>query len=435
MIGRKNQQDLSLRLSSRHGWVHLRTLIAVRWIGIAGQIGAIAVATLLLGYDLPLQASAATIGASVLLNVWAIKKVQRGPTIRDRVAAGYLAFDILQLALLLYLTGGLLNPFTMLLLAPLTVGAAILRRRLIIALAVLLVCSASFLAFAPQRLPWSQAPFPPIYLFGIWMALILSALFKALYTYSIATGTAQITAALQETQLALSRTQKLAAVGALAAAAAHELGTPLSTIAVVAKELARDMPQGSEHAEDAALLLSQVDRCRRILADLAQRPDRSGDISKPFNSVGLQTLLTMIAEPYQKEHIALRYNNAPENEGTEPQLRPLPELQHGLANLLQNAMQFAKSQVELQLAWRPDFLQIKILDDGPGIPPAILDRVGEPYISSRTSQDGHMGLGIFIALNLLEKIGASVEYDNLPQGGTATIVTWQGAAALGIIKV
>lgn len=434
MIGRKNQQDLSLRLSSRHGWVHLRTLIAVRWIGIAGQIGAIAVATLLLDYDLPLRASAATIAASVLLNLWAVKRAQRGPTIRDRVAAGYLAFDTLQLTLLVYFTGGLLNPFAMLLLAPLTVGAASLRRRLVIGLTILVIGAASILAFAPQTLPWSQTSFPPIYLFGIWMALILSALFVALYIYSVATGTGQITAALQETQLALSRTQKLAAVGALAAAAAHELGTPLSTIAVVAKELARDMPQGSEQAEDAALLLSQVDRCRRILADLAQRPDRSGDINKPFNSVGLQTFLTMIAEPYQKAHVAFRLVIAPDNVGDEPQLRPLPELQHGLANLLQNAMQFAASHVELHLTWRSDFLQIKINDDGPGMPPAILDRIGEPYISSRTAHDGHMGLGIFIALNLLEKTGATVKYDNLPQGGTATIVTWQDAAALGIIK-
>ncbi len=434
MIGRKNQQDLSLRLSSRHGWVHLRTLIAVRWIGIAGQIGAIAAATLLLGYDLPLRASIATICASAMLNLWAVKRAQRGPTIRDRVAAGYLAFDTLQLTLLVYFTGGLLNPFAILLLAPLTIGAATLRRRLVIGLTILVIGAASILAFAPQTLPWEQASFPPIYLFGIWMALILSALFVALYIYSVATGTAQITAALQETQMALSRTQRLAAIGALAAAAAHELGTPLSTIAVVARELARDMPEGTEQAEDAALLLSQVDRCRRILADLAQRPDRTSDISKPFNSVGLQTFLTMIAEPYQKEHIAFRLCVAPDNEGDEPQLHPLPELQHGLANLLQNALQFATAHVDAHLTWRPDFLQIKIHDDGPGMPAAILERVGEPYISSRTAQDGHMGLGIFIALNLLEKTGAMVEYDNLPQGGTATIVTWHDAAALGIIK-
>lgn len=433
MIGNKNQQDLSLRHSSRHGWVHLRTLIAVRWIGIAGQIGGLAAATMLLDYDLPLRASGATIAASIILNLWAVQRAQRGPTISERVAAGYLAFDILQLALLLFLTGGLLNPFAMLLLAPLTVGAAILRRRLIVGLTSLMIGAASALAFAPQTLPWADASFPPIFLFGIWMALVLSALFITLYVYSVATGTAQITAALQETQLALSRTQKLAAIGALAAAAAHELGTPLSTIAVVAKELAREMPPESEQAEDAALLLSQVDRCRRILADLAQRPDRTGDINQPFNSVGLETFLTMVAAPYQTARVTFQLVLAETCQGSEPQLRQLPELQHGLANLLQNAMQFAASRVTVYLDWRPGFLELRIHDDGPGMSPAILDRVGEPYISSRTASDGHMGLGIFIALNLLEKAGATVQYDNLPQGGTATIVTWQDATALRII--
>lgn len=433
MAWRKLQHELSIRLPNRHGWVHLRTLIAIRWIGIAGQIGALLVATFLLNYDLPIFASGATIAASALLNLWATNRLQRGPTINDRVAATYLSFDIIQLAILLYLTGGLINPFALLLLAPLTVGAAILRRGLVISLAAVMMTSTSALAFSPYVLPWGITTFPPIFLFGVWMALIMSALFIALYVYSVATGTAQIFSALQEAQLALGRTQKMAAVGALAAAAAHELGTPLSTIAVVAKELVHDLPPNTPQADDAALLLTQVDRCRTILAELAQRPDRSGDIATPFNALGVQTLLAMIAAPYENQRTQLVFELSPDNQGHEPQLRPLPEIQHGLANLLQNALQFAHTRVVLTLAWHPGFLQIQVQDDGPGLPATVLERIGEPYISTRNDQAGHMGLGIFIALNLLEKSGASLRYVNLSQGGTSAIVTWQGAQALGII--
>jgi len=430
----KSQQELSLRLHNRHGWVHLRTLIAVRWIGIAGQLGAVAATVLLLHFPLPLMQIFVTIMASALLNVWAIRRLRRGPTINDRVAAAYLVFDAAQLAALLFLTGGLGNPFAMLLIVPLTVGAAILRRGLVIMLAWVTVVLASVLIFAPDTLPWGGTALPVIFHFGLWLALVFSAMFTALYVYSVAAGVAQLSGAFQEMQLALGRTQQLAAVGALAAAAAHELGTPLSTIAVVAKELARDLPADTPQAEDAALLLSQVERCRKILADLAQRPDRSGEAATGFERLDVQTLLAMVVEPYRKAEVAVVFELDESNQGDEPQLQPLPELLHGLGNIIQNAMQFARSQVVFHLCWRPDYLRIEVRDDGAGMSPALLERIGEPYISTRTGQAGHMGLGIFIAVNLLEKMGAQLTYGNLSQGGTVAIVTWPAARDLRIVS-
>ncbi len=428
-----SQQELSLRVQKRNGWVHLRTLIAVRWVGIAGQLGAVLVTQFLLDYDLPLLPVLATIATSVLLNIWAQSRLQRGPTINDRVAALYLAFDIVQLAVLLFLTGGLVNPFVMMLLAPLTVGAAVLRRGLAIMLALILVGAATALIYSPPALLWGGQDFPMVFLFGVWMSLVLSTLFIAMYVFSVAAGTAQIASALQEAQLALGRTQKMAAVGALAAAAAHELGTPLSTIAVVAKELAHDLPPDSPQAEDAALLVSQVDRCRTILADLSQRPDRSREADNRFNTLELLTLLGVVAEPYRNQQARLEIVRAADNQGAEPVIRPQPELLHGLANLVQNAMQFARARVTLRAAWRPGWLEIAVEDDGPGLPPELLDRIGEPYISTRAGQSGHMGLGIFIAMNLLEKTGGALRYVNLSQGGTAAIATWQDTRKLGIV--
>lgn len=430
----KSQQEIAPPLPDRSGRVHLRTLTLIRWIGIGGQLSAILMAHFALRYALPFTAIFLTISASALLNLWAVQRQRRGPTIADRAAAGYLAFDIAQLAVLLYLTGGLANPFAMLLLAPLTVGAAILRQQWVVALTCTMMLAASILALSPYPLPWPSGDLPGIFRFGVWSALVLSALFIAAYIYSVAAAAQRISTALHETQLALGRTQRMAAVGALAAAAAHELGTPLSTIAVVAKELAHDLPAGTSQAEDAALLLSQVERCRKILAELAQRPDRTGAEISAFEYLDLQTLLTMVAAPYRRTDVRMDFVPEPGNTGNEPVLLPQPELLHGLANIVQNATQYAVGKVTCRLAWRPDMLTVRIEDDGPGFSATVLERLGEPYISTRTDRDGHLGLGIFIAMNLLAKTGATLTYVNLSQGGAAAIVTWRGAHIFGITR-
>ena len=238
------------------GRISLRTLVPIRWVAIAGQALTILIVHFGLGFSLPLVPALGVVGGSVLLNVVLILLRQVAARLGERDAALCLGYDILQLAILLHLTGGLQNPFSILILAPVTVAATILSRRPVIVLSVLAVASISVLALWHEPLPWRTEPlvFPAELVLGIWVALVLATVFIGGYTWSVAQEAGRLRDAVTATQLALAREQRVSAVGALAAAAAHELGSPLATIAVVAKELARDLPPDSPHAEDAMLL-------------------------------------------------------------------------------------------------------------------------------------------------------------------------------------
>ena len=230
-----------------------------------------------------------------------------------------------------------------------------------------------------------------------------------------------MSAALAATQIALAREQRLSSLGTLAAAAAHELGSPLATIAVGAREIARDLPPDSALAEDMELLLSQTTRCRDILAELARRPEADG--GDPFLQLPLADLVDEAAAPHTRAQVALEIV-AERADGPEPQLARSPEIVHGLGNLLANAIQFAASRVEVLLAWNRDEVQVTIADDGPGFPAHLLGRLGEPYLSGRAGTGEHMGLGIFIAQNLLQRTGASVEFANRRASGAEVVVRW-----------
>ncbi|MFN3461964.1 MAG: ActS/PrrB/RegB family redox-sensitive histidine kinase, partial [Oceanibaculum sp.] len=341
-------------------------------------------------------------------------------------AAGSMAFDILQLSGLLFITGGLTNPFALLVLAPVTVAATILSARSTIALCVLSLACLSLLAFFHLPLPWTTRPLfdlPQTYVLGIWAGLWIATIFMATFGWLVAEEARRMRDALAATQMALAREQRLSALGGLAAAAAHELGSPLSTIAVIAKELSREMPPGSEFADDLKLLQSETDRCRSILTQLSARPEADGNA--PFNRIGLSTAIESAAAPYRRDPVALVLEAADADgtppSGEEPDLPYSPELMHGLGNILQNAIQFARETVEVRLHWDGETVLVEIQDDGPGYPPALLDSLGEPYLSGRTQRDGHMGLGIFIAKTLLGRTGASVEFGNAGEGGGARV--------------
>jgi len=344
-----------------------------------------------------------------------------------RDAALYLGYDILQLAVLLYLTGGLQNPFAILILAPVTVAATILSRRALIALSVLAVTTISVLALRHMPLPWRAEPlfFPPELVLGIWIALVLATVFIGAYTWSIAQGARRLRDAVAATQLALAREQRVSAVGALAAAAAHELGSPLGTIAVVAKELVRELPGDSPHAEDAALLLSQSERCRKILAELAQQPEEDG--GSPYTRLPISALVEAAAAPYRNQGVRLILATAGEPAGEEPLVRRSPEIMHGLNNLIQNAVQFAAREISITIFWDAATVTVELDDDGPGFPLHLLGRLGEPYLSTRAGVTDHMGLGIFIAQSLLERSGARLVFDNLAEGGAHVAISWNRA--------
>ncbi|HET8727946.1 MAG TPA: ActS/PrrB/RegB family redox-sensitive histidine kinase, partial [Alphaproteobacteria bacterium] len=316
----------------------------IRWVAIAGQLATVLGVRYGLGYDLPIGAALAVIGVSVLLNAAATLQGRTRIRLGDRDAALYLAYDQVQLAVLLSLTGGLINPFSMLLLAPLTVAATILSRQSIIGLATLTLACTTLLAVWHYPLPGPPdlMPASPLYTLGAWAALSVSAMFVAAYVRHVSEEARRVGDALAATQMALAREQRMSALGALAAAAAHELGSPLGTIAVVAKELQRELPSEGPWAEDVALLMSQSARCRDILSDLARRPEIDG--GAPYETLALPALIEAAAHPHRRPGIGLRIEMAEDEDGP-PVVRRAPELLHGLGTLLQNAIQFARSEV------------------------------------------------------------------------------------------
>ena len=410
------------------GPINLRTLILIRWVAIAGQVSTILIVHYGLGFRLPLISALGVVASSAFLNLVLIVLRQWAARLGARDAALYLGYDVLQLAVLLYLTGGLQNPFSILILAPVTVAATILSRRAVIALSLLAVAAISVLALRHMPLPWRDEPlmFPPELVLGIWIALVLATVFIGGYTWSIAQGARRLRDAMAATQLALAREQRVSAVGSLAAAAAHELGSPLATIAVVAKELVHELPGGSPHAEDAALLLSQSERCRRILAELAQQPEEDG--GSPYTRLPISALVEAAAAPHRHQGIRLIFAMAGAAAEDEPLVRRSPEIMHGLNNLIQNAVQFAAREVSMTTFWDAKTVTVEIDDDGPGFPLHLLGRLGEPYLSTRAGVTDHMGLGIFIAQSLLERSGARLAFDNLAEGGGAHIaISWNRA--------
>jgi len=416
--------------------VAARTLAAIRWVALAGQVATLVTVHFGFGFQLPMTLALAIVAASAVLNLTLLRRRPGRDRLNEREAAFYLGFDILQLAALLFVTGGLGNPFALLLLAPVTVSATVLTRRSTIHLCLLALVCATALAFAYLPLPWADAQgftLPPVYTAGTWVALVVALVFNAAYAWWVAEEARRISAALAATQEALARQQRLAAVGALAAAAAHELGSPLGTIAVVARELARELPADSDLAEDAQLLLSESQRCRDILASLARRSEP--EPHSPFTELPFDALVEQAAEPYQRDGIAVIIEaHGPEAASVNaqaPTTRPTPELLHGLGSIVQNAVQFAAGTVEVTVAWdESGMLSVEVEDDGPGFAPSVLSRLGEPYVSTRTGRDGHMGLGLFIARTLLERTGAEIGFANRPDGGARVDVHWPNGLRL-----
>ena len=424
----------------------LRTLIVLRWLTIIGQSAAILTAHQGLHFPLPLWPCLIVIAISAAVNVGAMARVRRlEASLPDgRTTAIHLGFDIFQLGVLLGLTGGLENPFCLLLVAPVTIAAAALPARQALMLGVLALIAVGVLFFWSEPLPWrphENFHLPTLYRLGMAMALVTGVVFTAGYAWRVAADAEKLELALATTQDVLQREQRLAALGGLAAAAAHELGTPLATIQVVAKELQRASAPDSDAAEDAALILQQAERCRGILTQLSQQPE--GDDAL-YADVSLKALLEEVVEPHRGFDLAFDVLVKTPPGQPAPRVRRMPEVIHGLSTLVENAADFAKTTVRVQAV--VDAGWIEILDDGPGFAGDILPRLGEPYVTSRPQgkarqalaaqiaaaarpskpratveppiapSQGGMGLGFFIARTLLERTGGSVSVgQGLPQ--------------------
>jgi len=424
MLGRRDNGGPAVGGRVRRG-----TLNTIRWVAILGQLAALFFTHFGLRYELPLGWALCAVAASALVNLWAGRGGRASSRLSDREAAAYLGFDLIELAALLYLTGGLNNPFAILILAPVTVSAATLSRAATAVLAALAVVAVVVLSLWHLPLPWPTPGFAlePVFILGLAAALALSTLFIAIYIFSVAEEARRMSHALSATQMALDREQQVSALGALAAAAAHELGSPLGTIAVVAKELARDLPPDSPFRDDVQLLLSQSERCRAILVSLAAKPDVGG--GTPFDHIGVKQLVEMTAAPHRRAEVNLSIQELVLNSdgsSVAPKVTRRPEILHGLGTLLQNAIEFARAKVEVKALWRDRQLTMTIEDDGPGFPPDLLVHLGEPYLSGGDQgRDGeHMGLGIFIAETLLARTGARVSLANRREGGAQVTIAW-----------
>lgn len=411
--------------------VRLETLVRLRWLAIVGQTTAVLAVEYGLEFEFPFWACLAVIALSAWLNVALRLRFHQTQRLDPDRVAWLLAFDIAELAVLLYLTGGLQNPFAFLFLSPVLISATALPPRYTLVLGAFAVVCATVLVFVHYPLPWdADEPLvlPPIYMMAVWLSILLALGFISVYAWQITEESRQLANALAATELALTHEQHLSQLDGLAAAAAHELATPLSTISVIARELERAIEQGSPHAEDVRLLREQATRCREIIAKLTELSS-SGE---PFDRVKLSTLIEELVAPHRDfgVEIAVTLDRGAESE---PVGTRNPAILYGVGNILENAVDFANERVAVDASWTDDDVIITVADDGPGFDPDILDRVGEPYVTTRPrradsddSEDTGLGLGFFIAKTLLERTGATLRFRNraLPQRGAVITLRW-----------
>jgi two-component system, sensor histidine kinase RegB len=402
-------------------WVRLRTLIVLRWMAIAGQLAAIAVADRVYGMQLPLGLCYLAVGVAIVANLFSITLFPENKRLTEGEAFLTLLFDLTQLSFLILLTGGLTNPFALLVLAPVTISASALGLRSTILLgfaAILLMTLAAFWNMPLRFADGSLLAVPVIFEFGFWLAIVIGILFLGIYSRRVATEMRAMSRALLATQMALAREQKLTDLGGVVAAAAHELGTPLATIKLVSAELMHELEDRPDLLDDARLIRDQADRCRDILRDMG----RAGKDDLHLRQAPLSAALREAAEPHMARGKRVEFSFGPV-EGSpdrQPTILRRPEIIHGLRNLVQNAVDFARTTVWIEGEWTDRTLTVRIVDDGEGFPPNSIGRIGDPFLrfrrldpqaSERPGYEG-MGLGLFIAKTLLERSGADLTFAN-----------------------
>ena len=444
---------VAVALAPGRGPARLRrsTLVYLRWMGIAGQVIALLVVGLGLGYELPALPCILAVSASFVLNLLIGLMLPLDRRVEGVEATLQLGFDVIQLGTLLYWTGGITNPFALLFIAPVVTGATTLNRLTLTVLGLLVAAVSAFLIYSHHPLPWvAEAGFklPVNYRVGVWFAILTGVLFTSLYAWRAASESRRMSAALAATELVLAREQKMAALGGLAAAAAHELGTPLATIQVTAKELARETDPDTPAGEDARLILEQSRRCRDILTQLSSRGDE-GDMV--HDRITLEELIGEAIEPHigsNKEFVINVEGPAPfARSRPDPNLTipRRPELIYGLRNIVENAAGFAREEVTITATTTLNAVTISVGDDGPGFDPVVRARLGEPYVSQRglpaqaraatgsvaRKAAGGLGLGVFIAKTLIERTGGKVRFSNQEGGGALVTLYWPKSVLLG----
>jgi len=401
--------------------VRLRTLINLRWLAIVGQSAAVMFAVFQLNLKLDVLLCVVAIAASIAFNVIFTVCYPKNQRLSDRKAMLTLLFDLAQLVFLLFLTGGLNNPFAILVLAPVTISATALRPLSTVIVSLLAITSITLvlkLNLPLQNTNGEILRIPDLFVFGFWAALVITVLFLASYAWRVASEAQIMLKALAATQMALSREQKLTDLGGIVAAAAHELGTPLATIKLVSTELIDELSTQDDLREDVELIREQADRCRDILRDMG----RTGKDDTLLHYAPVLAVVEEAANPHHDRGKTLNINmfNDVPHDNHQPHIRRYPEIIHGLRNLIQNAVDFAASNVWIDIRWNTELIVITISDDGRGYPPDVLGRIGDPFVRTRqnTARNSHrpeyegMGLGLFIAKTLLQRTGAALTFSN-----------------------
>ncbi len=421
--------------TARSNWIRLRTLVLVRWFAIAGQSLALLFGWLVFDLQLPILFCTLIIGFSVLLNVFSTVFFPDNRRLTEIEAAGVLQFDILQLCILLSLTGGIDNPFALLVLAPVTIAASVLPSRLAFllgAVAIILITLISFIHIPLQTVDGRILSMPTIFEFGLWSAIVIGISFIALYTRRVTAELTSMSEALLATQMALAREQKLTDLGGVVAATAHELGTPLATIKLVSSELIEDSLDNNDLKSDLTLIREQAERCGKILQSMG----RAGKDDVHMRSAPWLAVVEEAAEPHISRGIDVSFETDPENPGSIPNVKRKPEVIHGIRNIVQNAVDFANTNVVINVGWTEKKLFLKIMDDGNGYSPQVIHRLGDPFVRQRSPENNPdqrpayegMGLGLFIAKTLLERSGAVITFGNnksIRKKGAVVDMVWK----------
>ncbi|NBX66245.1 MAG: sensor histidine kinase [Proteobacteria bacterium] len=417
---------MAVDIKARAPNIPLTPVIFLRWIALVTQLLVIMGADAFASIQLPSAPLLMLVVASAIVNIYGMV-AYKSRLVPEETVRRHLIFDTLQFTAFLYFTGGTDNPFSLLLLAPLAMAASLLSLYNLCLLIILAITCVSFMTFAAHPLLWNgdQPELPPQYIHAKWAALMITVIVISFIIWRIAMEGRKSNRALSKTHEVLEEKRRASALGALAAAAVHELGSPLATIAIIAHDLEKEILPDDPIAEDIALLKSETEKCKKILAEIGQNPAKT---ALSIERERMDKIVSAIAAEYYMHNPELKIavsSIVPENL---PVIFRSSNLEFGLGNIIGNATSFARSRVDIVIEGSAEVIELTVRDDGQGFAPQTLKAIGQPYISGRADMRNHMGLGIFIALHLLEATGAAVFFANHHEGGALIRIIWPRSA-------